>query len=176
MSSELHMWNGFRVDPELGIVYGKKGAPLQANARGHVLIVARHRHLGYVHRAVWEVVHGPIPAGMQINHKNGVKGDNRITNLELVTPRENTIHAYATGLNRQPPGEQSKCARLSAADVEQIRRRRAAGERPIDIAQDYTVSPQHIGRIGNGRSRLKAISDRASLGLSSMRAIAAVSG
>lgn len=34
----------------------------------------------------------------QINHINGIKGDNRIENIEWCTQSENTIHAYNTGL------------------------------------------------------------------------------
>ena len=45
----------------------------------------------FVHRIVWEAVTGsPIPKGMQINHRNEIKTDNRFfENLELVTPKQN---------------------------------------------------------------------------------------
>src|SRR5574343_443937 len=39
-----------------------------------------------VHRLVVEAFVGPIPDGMQVNHKNGIKDDNRACNLEIATP------------------------------------------------------------------------------------------
>ena len=43
----------------------------------------------YVHRLVYMTFVGPIPKGMQINHINHNKYDNRIENLEILTPSEN---------------------------------------------------------------------------------------
>src|SRR3990167_345484 len=40
------------------------------------------------HCVVWESYNGRIPEGMCIHHKNENKLDNRITNLQLVTPTE----------------------------------------------------------------------------------------
>lgn len=54
----------------------------------------------YLHRIVYEAVTGePIPEGMQINHINEVKTDNRFENLNLMSPKENTN--FGTGIERR---------------------------------------------------------------------------
>lgn len=46
-----------------------------------------------VHRAIWEAFNGPIPHGLQINHRNCKRDDNRLEeNLELVTPSGNQLY------------------------------------------------------------------------------------
>jgi len=42
------------------------------------------------HRLIWNMLVGAIPEGMQVDHINGVRNDNRIDNLRLVTSRENS--------------------------------------------------------------------------------------
>lgn len=56
-----------------------------------------------VHRLVAEAFLDGKHDNLQVNHKNGVKNDNRSCNLEWVTCRENVKHAYSTGL-RGPSG------------------------------------------------------------------------
>lgn len=42
-----------------------------------------------VHRLVWEAFNGQIPEGLQVNHINEIKSDNRLSNLNLMTAKEN---------------------------------------------------------------------------------------
>ena len=51
-----------------------------------------------VHRLVYEAFNGQIPEGLQVNHINEIKTDNSPSNLNLMTPKENTN--YGTGIER----------------------------------------------------------------------------
>ena len=50
-----------------------------------------------IHRLVME--HFVGPSELTVNHKDGDKQNNDLSNLEYLTIKENTIHAYETGLN-----------------------------------------------------------------------------
>lgn len=51
-----------------------------------------------VHQLVAQAFIPGFIKGMEINHKNGDKADNRLTNLEISNPSHNQLHAVATGL------------------------------------------------------------------------------
>jgi hypothetical protein len=65
------------------------------------------------HRIVWEYRHGPIPDGLEVNHRKGVKDDNRIDNLELLTNVENVGHAHRAGLIAPRRGEMQGGSKLT---------------------------------------------------------------
>ncbi len=76
------------------------------------------------HQIIWFAVNGPIPDGMCINHINRVPGDDRISNLELVTFQQNNAYARKarTGLyrgvypvdgsTRKPFGAKMRCGTM----------------------------------------------------------------
>lgn len=43
----------------------------------------------YVHRLIYMMLVGDIPAGHEIDHRNGVRHDNRINNLRIATKSQN---------------------------------------------------------------------------------------
>lgn len=95
-----------RVDFETGHIYSAASntpdRPLGAlTAKGYLRVCAqvkgKQAH-GLAHRIVWCAANGPVPNGMQIDHINGCKTDNRLVNLQCVTGDENMKRAAKAGL------------------------------------------------------------------------------
>jgi hypothetical protein len=106
----------------------------------------------YIHRLVWEAFHGRIPNGMDINHRDGNKSNNRLDNLELVTRSENMLHMFKhlrPSLNRTR-GTAHHFARLTPDDVKTILELRRAGKSGYAIAKIYDISPTAVYLIFNG--------------------------
>ena len=116
----LHLPSGCSVDPREGTVYGSAATPVGfVCSAGYVRIGTRRDGHQYAHRLIYEACRGPIPPGYYIDHVNGCKADNRLRNLEAVTPSENLARAYERGA--LPIGAAKLNARLTEALVRKIR-------------------------------------------------------
>lgn len=104
------------------------------------------------HRLVWLALRGPIPIGLEVNHKNLNKSDNRIDNLELMTHVENVQHAYANGAVPALCGEMNGQSKLCERDVVEIRERVARGEAKRSVARAFDITPTLVRHIVSGKA------------------------
>lgn len=118
--------------------------------------------LGYqtsMHRVVYTVFVGDIPEGLQINHIDGNKHNNHVSNLEVCTASENLLHAYRTGLAKPPCGEKQGSSKLKEEEVLQIYGLIDLGYNNSAIAKLYNIYSGHVSSIRSGH-RWKYLFDR----------------
>lgn len=111
------------------------------------------RHTFSMHRLVAEN-YMPVEnmENLQINHIDGNKQNNNLSNLEWCTCKYNVHHAEAIGL-RNVKGENNPAAVLKNSDVLEIRNLRQNTKlRVQDIADMYGVSKGAIERVLAGKS------------------------
>lgn len=92
------------------------------------------------HRIVYLVHFGDIPNGLETNHKNAIRDDNRPDNLEMVTHTENIRHAMRLGLLRPQQGERQWNSKLTEEQVHEIRKLRKQGFLLREIADKFKVA------------------------------------
>lgn len=88
-----------RGNKSMQLIKGKQLRPCKAKSGYMVVNLISKTH--YVHRLVCEAFIEDIPDGLTVNHKNGIKEDNRIENLEIMSYSENHLHAFSL-LHRKP--------------------------------------------------------------------------
>lgn len=102
-----------------------------------------------IHVQVAAAFIGPKPDGMQVNHKNGDSFDNRVENLEYVTPSENSLHAFRLGLRKPTYGQINGMCKLTPQDVREIRQLLIQGLKPKDVALRFNIDRQTACDIGS---------------------------
>lgn len=103
-----------------------------------------------VHRLVALAFHGEPPEGKpQINHRNGVKTDNRPENIHWCSVTYNLRHALALGLRVNPKGSRVGGAKLTEAQVKELRSRKPRRGLQRQWAREFGVSEATISLILN---------------------------
>ena len=102
----------------------------------------------FIHRLVATAFLGRCPIGRQINHIDGCKLNNRLSNLEFVTARENMQHAWRSGLFKARIGVGNPSAKLTEENVLAIRAAYEAGGVTMKkLADNFGVGRSQISNI-----------------------------
>lgn len=99
----------FDYDPETGVLiwrYVKFRGDRCGVEAGYIDLPKGYRKVRfklkryYAHRIIWCWMYGEIPDGTEIDHINGVKADNRLSNLRAATSEQNKWNRTATRTSR----------------------------------------------------------------------------
>lgn len=113
---------------------------------------AQHRR---VHHLVLEAFVGRRPKGRECRHINGKRHDCRLKNLAWATHKENEADKLMHGTLLY--GERSPSAKLSRAQVCEIRRRYVPRKvTTTALAEEFGVNQAHVSDIINGRRNCRA--------------------
>ena len=106
----------------------------------------------YVHRLVAETFIPNLENKPEVNHKNGIKTDNRVQNLEWSTPKENMDHAKSTGL-LNISGETHGRAKVTEKQVWQIKELyKIKKYKQKELAKMFDISISSISLIVNKKN------------------------
>lgn len=105
----------------------------------------------YCHRLVAQAFLDNPHGKRTVNHKNGVRTDNRLENLEWMSYSENIRHAIDTGLNVPRKGSQFTNTRFSEPDVFLLKKMMKAGISIQKLSPIYGVKDYVLANIRAGR-------------------------
>ncbi len=161
---EVWEYPGYWCDPE-GNIYttkpkngrGIKSGPLRLlktnkTTRGYLKVMLYKNGKGIdclVHRLILKTFNHLLIPGLEVNHKNGIKTDNRLENLEWTTRTENERHARLV-LGKDLKGEKHILSKIRASWVPEIKRLRSEGKTLSSIAKQYGVGISTVHRIVKG--------------------------
>lgn len=140
---------------ECGAIYSqisKKFLKVRTNTGGYLVVsitVDGKYKVERVHRLVAETYLSNTDNLPEVNHKDGIKTNNHVTNLEWVTSKQNKEHAWLLGLYREK-GSLHYNAKLSEEQVVKICELLQEGKSSKVISDLLNIHKDHIAHIKRG--------------------------
>lgn len=105
----------------------------------------------YLHRLILMTFRGaPFPGAEGCHFPDPAVANNRLRNIRWGTRSENLMDRIAHGSGNR--GERHNCAKLTEADIREIRRLRRGGMRVREIAPRFGISSDYIYDIARGKA------------------------
>jgi hypothetical protein len=104
-----------------------------------------------IHRLVGELFIPNEKGKKEINHIDGNKSNNRIENLEWVTPKEN-IHHKIHSLGKDHRGSKNGMSKLTLEDVDKVKLLYKSGYSQNKLGEMFGISQGKISNVVNGKS------------------------
>lgn len=106
----------------------------------------------YAHRFSYQLVHGAISDDVIVRHRCDNEPCINPRHLVEGTPADNTRDKFERGRGPDRKGEKHPLARLTEADIREIRRLRSMGITEMVVARHFNVSRGHVYRIISGKN------------------------
>lgn len=109
--------------------------------------------IALAHRVAWSLTNGPIPRDMYLCHTCDVRACVNPDHLFIGSQADNLADAARKGRMRKfdyPRGEAHSNTRITDAQVAEMRRRLATGEKHRSIAADFGVDRSYITLVKRG--------------------------
>lgn len=148
----MEIWKDFNADYSVsskGKVYSRISGRLlnpTLNATGYLTYSS---YLGSVHRLVVKTFIGDIPKGLCVNHKDGDKLNNDLSNLEITTYSYNLHHAHKLGL-ASSVGECNSMSKLTESCVKEMYELFKLGYNNKSISMKFGVHDRYVSLIRHG--------------------------
>lgn len=156
MTIQLHNFPNYNID-ELGNVSSSTTTlKPQIDSKTGYAFVNLYTPTGMYRKSVHRLVLAAFTSSIrkeavQVNHVDGNKQNNVLTNLEWVTASENIRHAYATNLMQAYRGENSHRATLTNNQCKSLITELLAGATNDELAIKYELHPNYISLIRHKR-------------------------
>lgn len=121
------------------------------NKKGYGVFASEHSNLA--HRYSWVLAHGiTVPDQLYVLHTCDCRHCVNPSHLYAGTPQDNVDDMMERGRWTPFRGEENPQAKLTEADVKEIRRRCGAGETQASVAQEYGITPVTVSCVCTGKN------------------------